>query len=125
MGEKLLRWAIFTVVISLVPFGLTAFNLYNSDKLFGLSSLWPHGELLLIATALAADAIGDLVPGNTNFTKSRIATVGLCVVVLLLTALWFASIQDHPEFSADKVSRGSEAIFVFTLIVCFGSKFIE
>ncbi len=64
MLAKLLKWAIFTVVISLVPFGVLALNVLIEGNDIQVAALWPHGELMLVATALAADALGDLIASN-------------------------------------------------------------
>ena len=125
MGVKLIRWAIFSVLISLSPFGIAALNLWSGEKLVHLSMLWPHGELLLISTALASDAVGNLVPGRESARKARVAVVGSCVLILISTALWYGLIQGHPEYKADRISQGSIFIFLVTLIVCASSLLIE
>ena len=95
--DKLLKWALFTVVVSLVPFFMVALSLWSGDKPLHLASLWPHGELLLVATALAADAVGGLIPTSTRLGAAKVLSAGICVILLLTTALWYALIQGHPD----------------------------
>jgi hypothetical protein len=61
MAEKLVRWLIFSVVISLLPL-LFRFALEATDgKSPTLSDLLSQGELLLISSAIAAAAVGELI----------------------------------------------------------------
>jgi hypothetical protein len=118
MGARLLKWAFFTVLISLAPLILTGLSLWAEDRMM-MSLLWPHGELLLISTAVAADAVGAMVPTGPNARKSKIVSVGSCVVLLTVSALWYAMIQVH-GYSPGKISESSVALFLATLIAAFG-----
>ncbi len=82
MGEegKIVRWFVFTVLVSLVPFVMVALNMWSDDKTVQLVALWPHGELLLVSTALAANAVGDLIPTRSFATRTKIVAPGSCIV---------------------------------------------
>ena len=114
MGAKLLKWVIFTVLVSFTPLILTGLILWADDKMV-LSLLWPHGELLLISTAIAADAIGEMIPTGPSARKSKIISGGSCVFLLIVSALWYAVIQIH-GFNAGKISESSLFLFAATLI---------
>ena len=124
MGAKILRWFIFTVRVSLVPFGVVALAKWADNAAFELSSLWPRGELLLVSTALAADAIGDLIPTGPSARSAKVATGGFCLLLILLTSLWYGLIQDHPGYNAGRVSEGSIVIFFVTVVVCLVCKLV-
>ena len=123
-GLRLLKWGIFTVLVSLIPFVMVALTLWSDDKDISLSALWPHGELLLVSTALAADAVGSLIPTAPRWERSKIVSAGACIVLLIVTAFWYALIQNHPEFKIAKISKGTMELFVFTVIVCACCKYL-
>jgi hypothetical protein len=60
---KLLRWMIFSVIVALTPLWLNAVILLTKNKSISEVPVLvlAGGELLLISTAIAADAIGDLI----------------------------------------------------------------
>jgi hypothetical protein len=115
MGAKLLKWGIFPVVVSLIPFVLVALSLWSDDKVVLLSSLWPHGELLLVSTSLAAEAVGDLIPTGPGAERVKIVSAGSCVILLIVAALWYALIQGH-AYRVSKISEGSIVLFLFTVM---------
>jgi hypothetical protein len=118
MGARLLKWVFFTVLVSFTPLILTGLVLWADDKMV-VSSLWPHGELLLISTAIAADAIGEMIPTGPRARAAKIVAVGSCVLLLIISALWYAVIQIH-GFNAGKISESSLFLFAGTLIASLG-----
>ena len=65
MTDKLVRWFIFGVIASLLPFALTCLNLWTSKKSVKIENLFSRGELLLVSTAIGTAAIGELI-GTDN-----------------------------------------------------------
>jgi hypothetical protein len=78
--------------------------------------LWPRGELLLISTAIAANAVGDMVPTGPSASSAKIASTGGCIILLFISALWYAVVQAHPEMKPDKISESSLILFALTLL---------
>src|SRR5437899_9488588 len=103
MGARLLKWAFFTVLVSLAPLILTGLILWADDKMI-LSLVWPHGELLLISTAIGADAIGEMIPTGPTARNAKIVSAGSCIVLLIVSALWYAVVQVQ-SYSAGKISE--------------------
>jgi hypothetical protein len=127
MGARILKWLFFTVFMSLIPFLLTGLTLWidpKPGKAFEWSSLWPHGDLLLISTAIAADGLGDMIPTGSWATKSKIVSAGSCVILLFLCALWYAVVQDHPSYPTSKISESSLWLFGLTLVATFVCKLL-
>ena len=118
MGARLLKWAFFTVLVSLAPLLLTGLTLWADNKII-LAMLWPHGELLLISTAVAADAVGEMVPTGPTARKSKIVSAGSCIVLLIISALWYAVIQAH-SYDPGKISESSLLLFLATLVAALG-----
>jgi hypothetical protein len=63
MAARLAQWIIFTVILALMPFIMTGVDLWTDGKFDGLFTmwqhgdlLWPKGELLIVATAIGAEA---------------------------------------------------------------------
>jgi hypothetical protein len=124
MFGKLLKWGFFTVLISLFPFGLVALNYWlSTGQAIELSKLWPHGELMLVATALAADALGDLIASSRPSSSFKIASGGGCAVVLLLTVAGYILAQVHPQYAIVRISKISIITFVGTIVTCLSCKF--
>src|SRR4051794_697493 len=68
---KLLRWLIFNVIVALLPLGFAALLLvakpWDPARKGSISTIvLGTGELLLISTAIAAEAIGDLIASDKS-----------------------------------------------------------
>jgi hypothetical protein len=101
----------FTVLVSLIPFLITALIKAGQSGPFVLASLWPHGELLLVSTALAADGIGDLFAFRGPYDGFKL-TVGFgFFVVVVVTVAWYAILQVQQGYSVNFISKGSIALF--------------
>jgi hypothetical protein len=123
MFQTLWKWFLFTVLISLCPFLVIAIRLWNADQTVQFQTLWPHGELLLLSTALAADAIGDLAANPAPISSGwRTFSTFCCVITLFVASVWYAFAQDNQNFSVSKTSEGSIVLFLFTLLACFSAK---
>jgi hypothetical protein len=125
MFQTLWKWFLFTVLISLCPFLFIAIRLWGTDQTVQFQALWPHGELFLISTALAADAIGDLVANPVPVSGWRTFLTFCCVITLLVGSLWFASVQDNLNFSMSRTSEASIILFLVTLLACFSAKVVS
>jgi len=131
LGE-LLIWAVLVVGFSVLPILLV----YNDKRVGGqtsvlLSDLVAKGELLLVAAALAADALSRLI--SRIFAKRKQAGVfGLEQLILLLASLVFvilaaseysglvSRMSANAVISADYVFSQSKFFFVATLLTGAG-----
>lgn len=77
---------------------------------------------MLVATALAADALGDLIASSRPGSSLKIASGGGCVVVLFITLAGYMLAQTHPEYKAVRVSEMSIVTFILTVITCASCK---
>jgi hypothetical protein len=119
---RLLRWILFSVFVSLIPLLLHWVVLLGQEK--PLSGVWTavlaHGELLLISTAIAADAIGDMVASGLRNEVGKVLAGGGCVLSLLFAALWYATNATMMDMGqpvkAQIMAEGSVAIFVMTVL---------
>ncbi len=119
---RLLRWMLFSVLVALIPLLLRWVALLS--QYMGVSNastlVLARGELLLISTAIAADAIGDLVASSQRNRSAKILAAGFCVLSLLFSALWYATnstiIDMGGSTNARIVAVGSVVVFVVTIL---------
>jgi hypothetical protein len=125
---RVARWLIFTVVISLLPFIMIDISLWSHGKLEEVFAfwrhgdvLWPRGEVLLVATAIGADAMGGLIASNSandTIRLFKITTAGGCFLLTLGAAWWYANIQDSlPTLLGPREVTGSGYVLVATIVV--------
>ena len=92
LKRKLLRWLLFSVVMAFTPLAFTAVDRFLSGKEVRVSDLLKGGELLLIASAIAAAAIGDLlIEGKRLWWAQQVICV-ICIINLAVSAYAFARI---------------------------------
>jgi hypothetical protein len=113
---------LFSVLVSLIPLLLHGVVLLGQER--PPSGIWTaildHGELLLISTAIAADAIGDLVASGLRSEPGKVLAGGGCVLSLLFAALCYATNSTmidlgHP-LKAEVMTEISVLIFVVTVL---------
>jgi hypothetical protein len=112
---RLLQWIFFTVLISFTPFAVVAIILIGRGRTFSASALWPHGELLIVSTTLAADAMGDLFNHSSPGDLLRIMAGGGFLLVVIVTVVWYTILQLETDYPVWMISKGSLAIFGFVV----------
>jgi hypothetical protein len=115
MSEKLLRWFIFSVVISLLPLAFYYVRAMTDGKAVSLPELLARGELLLIAVALAADAIGDLLASKSAGMLKTIAGGG-CVITVGFSSFYFADVSTKTAANVTVVFWMSLVLFAVSMI---------
>lgn len=121
--ERLIRWFIFSVLIALLPIGFNALKLVSRGCDISLVDVTKHGELLLIASAICAAAIGDLVTSGAALKNWKAIVAGCCLIVLCLSSFYFADISasvDDESLKDDVVSRMSIILFAIAMISSAG-----
>ncbi len=121
MAEKMVRWVIFSVVIALLPIIFNYLSMLTKGLPTSLEIVISRGELLIVSAAINAAAIGELFgSGTTNKRIPKIIAGGVCVIILLLTSLWFADIVATILLNKPVESRiimlGSVAAFLSTVL---------
>jgi hypothetical protein len=119
--HRLLHWAIFVVAVSLFPFGLVALSQWCGTG-FDLLKLWPKGQLLLVSTAISADAVGELIGAGNEMRGIKLGAGGLCFLSMLFSACWYVMIQDHSDWPVRKICYGSIVFFAATVVSSFSCK---
>ena len=93
MVEKLIRWFIFSVIVALLPLIFNALRLITRGSVFSITALTAHGELLLVACAISAAAVGELVASGSILKIAKIIVGGCSIIILSLASLYFADIS--------------------------------
>ncbi len=92
MLQKLIKWLLFSAVISVVPLFSTYIILLLHSNYTTITTIIARGELQLISVALLANGIGEVV-SNDNISKTiKIALSGLSTILLLLISIWYGAI---------------------------------
>jgi hypothetical protein len=118
-SESLVRWLFFGVLCGLLPL-VTRLLIECSTANQGakpLGSVLERGELLIVATAITADAIGSLVASGPRLKALKLVSGGSCLGVLFCSSLWFAALpRDTGSINTHFVAAGSIIIFLVGLV---------
>lgn len=87
---RLVRWLLFTVAVALVPFAFFWVRAAQRGEPAGLADVLGGGDLYLVAAAIAAAGVGDVIATAKRHPVPLLVATGLAVVVLLWSALLFA-----------------------------------
>ena len=120
MLEKVIRWLIFSVLIALLPIGFNYLSMKTKSIPTSLEIICAQGELLIVSAALNAAALGELFgSGPASLMIAKIIAGGVCVIILLLTSLWFADIAAtillNKPLDANIIMKGSLFAFFGTV----------
>jgi hypothetical protein len=89
MTRRLVHWSIFAVLASLVPLAADWLRRETANDPASLTSIIGHGQLLLVAGAVAFPAFGALVMSDVH-PVTRGVFGGLSLVGLFLVAVLYA-----------------------------------
>lgn len=96
MGAKLARWVVFTILFSLIPLAVDFVSeIARSSGVVEMSSFGRHGELYLLASAICAVGLGEVLGVNDKYNIYKIlAGGGAVVIITAATALYTISASD-------------------------------
>jgi hypothetical protein len=125
MLGKLMKWGVFSVLLALVPLGVSWLIQMTHNQNPTLESILAHGELLLITAALCATATGDLIGSGNSLLTGKYVAGGFSLVIVLAAAIYFADIAAtlatvttaQPGLDLGLVADASLAIYVCGVIV--------
>lgn len=105
MSKKIQIWLTFTVGITFLPLLFEILLIIVSKEFtFSMSQFLDKGELFIISIAIGGDAIGRHESGTNGYKWY----VGICMLLVLVSAFLFAiySIEpkDNVDYSAQLVS---------------------
>jgi hypothetical protein len=117
---RMVRWLIFGVVISLLPLGLTYFDLRMNAKPVAVVTVIGNGELFVIVWVLSAGAIGELFGSGNRFAALKAVCGGITLIAILAAGHAFASVTEAraAQMVLDDayVVKQSINLFLFSLV---------
>ncbi len=121
MSLRVIRWLIFNVALAVVPLVVSGLIRATRGQALSLYIMLANGELLLITVCMAGAAIGELLGiKERRYPKLELIAGGTCVVILVVTAIYFADIS-----SAHTSSQQIDfAVIKWTSLVLYTSGFI-
>ena len=114
--EKLVRWFMFSVLISLAPLAASHFSLQFDRREPSLESLVGRGELLLICATIAAAAVGELIPTGRDKPLRKLIAGGACMVIVVASSLYFAITHGRTDPDPVSVAKMSVRLFVGMIV---------
>ena len=115
MAAKLARWLIFTVVFSLIPLVVDFVSeIARTNGALEAANFGRHGELYLLASAMCAVGLGEIIGVSQNWSLPKImAGGGAAVIIALATALYTISASDAAQALVRGASEHGAANNVF------------
>ena len=124
-GLRVGKWFVFSVCIALMPIIFSFIVLSIQRNNVSLASLLGRGELLILASALCAAALGDLLMSKKAKPWARLICGGSTLLSLVMSSLLFAAIAGTPakgqELDLVLVRDVSLWLFLLSLITCGSS----
>lgn len=119
MRAKMIRWACFAAIFSILPFVgslLVWKGTHPPGAPFYWYYLWERGELLVVSVGFAADAVGECITTKPQFITLRLIVAAVCIFALFLEAIWFALLQSSlATYPPIWITGGSVFLFLLTL----------
>lgn len=119
--EKLLKWFLFSVAISLLPLGLSSAILFINKLNFNFLNLISRGELQFISTSLLANGFGELLCNNNSGKISRLLLGGTSAILIIFSTFWYGSIV---LTLIQNTQSSSQVDFVFYSVTTFVSSLV-
>lgn len=119
--ERLVRWFIFSVLIAVTPLFISYLGFRLDRKEPSLYLVTARGELLLISTTIASTAVGELLPSGRRYATRKLVAGGGCVLLVLLSSLFFAAVQARPAPDPVAIFTTSLWLFGCTLLASFSA----
>lgn len=122
---KLLTWGLYTLVFSLLPFGLIYLIEISKGNAVKVAFLFGRGELIIISLTLCALALGELL--NSAFIKKPFESPGKILVaaiagffatlMIVIASFYYASILGG-DLKIEWIILTSKWLFGFSIIIC-------
>lgn len=122
VAEALLIWVAFTVAISVLPFLVSLVSALDQAERVSLSQVGGQGQFLLVAVAILAAGIGDLIRCRRGQSGLLwIGLLGLAFVVVVGAVWWFADIsgllRDNRHVDSSFVATSSMLVLLASIAV--------
>jgi len=120
MTQRLLHWLIFSVAMALLPIVFTALSLKTRGNAIELTLLVKHGELLIVAAALSASGVGEILLARSPTSLTRTVVGGAALGILGLASFYFADVsagyRSGEQLRVDVIRDTSLWLFGFSVL---------
>lgn len=118
---KIIKWLFFNIIFALIPLiyrylKLCVFN----DDCKNLDFLYKEGELLLLSTAIFAEAIGELIHTEPHYKYIALVIMGFSFLVIVLNTNMLVDIEDFSNGGV--VAMWSYSIYLTSIIIGISGK---
>ena len=113
--DRLVRWSLFGVLVSLVPFVVRWMLEQTAGNGIAHSGLVSQGELLLVSTAIAATAVGDLFNVHPRLRVRCSAVAGCCLLLVAISSAYYGAVA-ITESNKRSVVVFSILLFILSLV---------
>ena len=96
---KILRWIMFSIVLSLLPLSMKVLSLSTRFYEFSWGSIVSHGELLLVTITMCTTAIAELFCSGSDLKLPKLVIGSLTISVLIIASGYFSDISVAFELS--------------------------
>jgi hypothetical protein len=118
-AEGFTIWLIFSVLLALAPLLFNAILTFIIGQSPNLVELLRNGELLLIAVAIGADAVGKLVASSESLRLLKIVASGGSIMLIIVCSFLFAAVSTRSlgmPIDAGRVAGVSGIMFALTVV---------
>lgn len=115
--EKMAKWALFSVTMALVPLVAAFLAQVTRGNTPPWNEIVGRGELLLITAAICARSAGELFAGRSGGEVEKILAGGGTLVLMLLTAIYFADVASAIR-KKDVLDLGMVTYISLVVFVC-------
>ncbi|HEY0025278.1 MAG TPA: hypothetical protein VGB24_20355 [Longimicrobium sp.] len=122
--ERMTRWFIFGVLISLIPLAVSYFSLKLDRRAPTLGGLLAGGELLLISTTVAAGCIGELIPVSRGKPVEKLIAGGACMLIVLFSTSCFAAVKSRASPDPSPIRATSLLLFASAVVAGAGCVYL-
>ncbi|GAA6620264.1 hypothetical protein [Scytonema sp. NUACC26] len=121
--RKIIKWLFFNILFALIPliYRIIRLCLFNSCA-NPLNLLYQQGELLLLSTAVFAEAIGELTNTEPRNKNGALILMGISFLAIILNTNMFLDLKNFKNVNL--VAIWSIVIYATSIFVGLTSKII-
>ena len=126
---RVVRWLLFTVCVALTPFAFVWLRAYQHGERGDVVGALGNGDLYLVAGALCAGAVGDLMGCPAPRSLRHAAACAVAVILVAVSSLLFADASAARTYATGAGAPGAPdaravtevSAWVFTASVVVGA----
>ena len=125
--NRFAKWLIFGIAFALAPLLADYFIQLihpRPNVAFDWHEILTKGELLLISSAIAGAAVGEIIGTGRAWLPFKIITGGACIIITIISALLYSAVASDLRLNVayDRAALVTNSIYIFwaTIIASAG-----